>query len=553
MVRMSEGDNDIKRGLEDTIFLGEDPTEKVREVIERNFPGLWKPLDVALSAWTELLIEDITLPVALFFVGPPSSWKTTLIEILKVPNESYHVDQFTPAAFVSASVNVPSNKLPEIDLLPKIKGKLFLVPEMAPLWNMSRDHLVENVGIMTRVLDGQGLVRHTGTHGTRGYNEPIMFVWIAGTTPIPKRIWDLMGKLGSRLYFYPMDNDLMDEDELLKLLRDSKAYFAKVRECRDAVAKLMAKMRSLGRVRWNKANDKDDILRRLIPLAEFLARMRGSIETHYNESGGVEHYPPTIEQPSRALTWLYNLARGHAVLHGRLYLTEEDLKILYPIVLASGPYERARALEALAKLGGSATLKDFAEALGCSKEGARIIAYTLKNLGLVKLYEDPKAVGPKGGRPPLTIHLYERYLSIVRTALEEATRTGSVSLAKPEEGTTPSGLAKGSGPVCEERRSLAEHTGQTSLAKPFEIEVEHAGQASLAKLIEDAIRWLDEVTEHGQREADGLAFTEELLKLTGGDRESAIAIARELGRRGICHYDIPKKTVTFIPPKAPIG
>jgi hypothetical protein len=50
----------------------------------------------------------------------------------------------------------------------------------------------------------------------------------------------------------------------------------------------------------------------------------------------------------RAQAVLYNLARGHAVVHGRTYLADADLPCITQVTLASMPRERRQALLAFA-------------------------------------------------------------------------------------------------------------------------------------------------------------------------------------------------------------
>ena len=393
-----------------------DPTKELRETVEACFPSanIWHALDLALSAWAELSIKDITLPCALFLVDVPSSHKTTIVKILKsTEEEAYYLDDFTPAGFVSHAVGLTEEKLQKVDLLPKLKDKLFLIPEMASIWNASKDHLVRNVGYMTRVLDGDGLTRQSGVHGKRGYDEPIMFVWVAATTPIPRKVWSLLGKLGSRLYFCPT-NTHVDKNTLLKMLRGKEDYKTKIKKCRLAAVKLMVYLRKSpltheGKYEWNREADDEALLKKIICLADFLSRLRGFIEVSYDVEGNPESSMPLIEKPDRATEWLYNLARGHALLHGRRQINEEDVNVLTEVAMNSAPYRRVKAIEAIFKEDGVLTLQTFTNNLSCTKKTASNLAYTLKGLGLVNLYHDRDAVKETGGRPPLLINLKSEY------------------------------------------------------------------------------------------------------------------------------------------------
>ena len=79
---------------------------------------------------------------------------------------------------MSHNTAVSKEDLCEIDMLPKIRFKLLLTPELTPLFSASEDELMENLGIITSVLDGKGYVSHSGAHGRRGYYGNYMFTWV---------------------------------------------------------------------------------------------------------------------------------------------------------------------------------------------------------------------------------------------------------------------------------------------------------------------------------------------------------------------------------------
>ena len=47
-------------------------------------------------------------------------------------------------------------------MLPKIRLKMFLTPELTPTFSANEDDLRETLGIITSVLDGNGYVNHSG-------------------------------------------------------------------------------------------------------------------------------------------------------------------------------------------------------------------------------------------------------------------------------------------------------------------------------------------------------------------------------------------------------
>ena len=89
------------------------------------------------------------------------------------------------------------------------------MPELAPLFGLRNEDLLENFSILTRVFDGQGLSTDSGIHGQRGHTGDYLFAWIGCTTPIEYRVWKTMGKLGSRLLFFEMPSDEQTNDELV--------------------------------------------------------------------------------------------------------------------------------------------------------------------------------------------------------------------------------------------------------------------------------------------------------------------------------------------------
>jgi|RhiMethySRZTD1v2_1073278.scaffolds.fasta_scaffold454199_2 hypothetical protein len=108
----------------------------VRAVIEQNFPGLWPSVDLGLATIAGLLLKDNTNPVAVIYVGGPSSSKTTVADLFADHPLCYVSDNFTPASFVSHAATRSSKQLASVDLLPRIKHKVLVTPELAPIFRV---------------------------------------------------------------------------------------------------------------------------------------------------------------------------------------------------------------------------------------------------------------------------------------------------------------------------------------------------------------------------------------------------------------------------------
>ncbi|MCX6715675.1 MAG: bifunctional DNA primase/polymerase [Candidatus Taylorbacteria bacterium] len=154
--------------------------EEWAKIISANFPDLRFASEISLAVIAQFLIKDITNPFALVLVDVPSSGKTITINFFSdIPELTYSSDKFTPASFVSNSANVKKEKLGEIDLLPRIQYRMFLIRDMATLFAKRDEDLNELLGILTRVLDGEGLNTDSGVHGQREYNGEYLFMILA--------------------------------------------------------------------------------------------------------------------------------------------------------------------------------------------------------------------------------------------------------------------------------------------------------------------------------------------------------------------------------------
>src|SRR5437867_5624140 len=100
-------------------------------------------------------------------------------------------------------------------MLPKIKNKFFLCSELSPMFTKKQEEINETIGLITRLLDGQGLVTNTGACGQRGYEGEHMFTWLGASVDIPYRVHKLMGNLGPKLHFLRLPKTKKTEDALV--------------------------------------------------------------------------------------------------------------------------------------------------------------------------------------------------------------------------------------------------------------------------------------------------------------------------------------------------
>jgi hypothetical protein len=357
----------------------------VHDTISKHFPSLWTAVEAGLSTCATLLLADNANPVALIYVGPPSAGKTTVASMFdgaEVDGQPicYRSDKFTHAAFVSQSAKVNEAALKKIDLLPKIRHKVLLTPELGTIFRGKQDDLIERFSVITRVLDGQGFVTDSGTHGQRGYKGDYLFAWIGCTTPFDPIVWRVMAQLGSRLFFLIMDAAAEPTvEELVAGLKQSVPYKESLSECTVALHHFVdALFRDRGgvrAVRWDTEKNPEAVVKKIAQCAALLALLR----TPHDPNVTVQP-----ESPRRANAVLYNLARGHALISGRTHLEEDDLALVARVTLASIPEKRRAALLVLLRHDEEVvTVAQVQAGTGVSQHTAESIVKEFEWLGIV--------------------------------------------------------------------------------------------------------------------------------------------------------------------------
>ncbi len=381
--------------------------EEWQQVIKEHFSDLSMAAEACLSVVCQLLVTDVTNCFALVLVDDPSSGKTITINFFDdIDSITYSSDTFTPASFVSNSASKSKEALKEIDLLPRIRRKMMLVRDMATIFSARDDDLLKNMGILTRVLDGEGLSTDTGVHGRRALTGDYVFMLLAASTPIPLRVWKVMGALGQRLFFLSMNTKTKSEDALVQQLRSS-SYKRKEKLCKQATADLLRTVWNQHKdgIEWDSEKDDEKTLKIIARSALLLCRLRGQVVVYRDKWGDEDkdlgYTKPQIEKPDRVNQLLYNYCRGHAVAMNRTYVTEDDIPLLLRLALDSAPGQRAPLFQELLRKGGEMRTGDVESFLKCSNPTALKEMKTLTILGLcteedkefeaqkcIKLHED---------------------------------------------------------------------------------------------------------------------------------------------------------------------
>jgi hypothetical protein len=370
--------------------------KKLHDIVNVKIPELWEPLEFVLSMTKILNLKDCTLPFAGILLGSPSSWKTVAIELLRGLQNTFYTDNFTAKSFVSHNTSVPREQLVDIDLLPRIRNKAFLTPELGPTFAKKDEDLVEIIGIITRILDGHGFESDSGAHGHRGYNGTYMFVLIGAAVDIPWKVHKLLGTIGPKLYFLRLRKSEKSEDQYLSELKNDD-FNERISEIKELmidyqnwfhVCPLIELENKLSKIKWDSQKDDENALRIIVRLASLLSHLRGVVQTRETKDTQGTEYAytfATTEMPSRAMTQLRNLGRGHSLLKGRNYITMEDISLLVKVVLSTAAIERVLIFDLLIANRGRLTTSQIVDSLNTTPPTAKRTMAEFKALELVNI------------------------------------------------------------------------------------------------------------------------------------------------------------------------
>jgi hypothetical protein len=351
-------------------------------------PEIWPGLEFELSISRILNIEDCTLPFIGIVLGKPSSYKTVIISLMKKWPDAFYTDNFTAKSFVSHSTAVNAEELGEIDMLPKIKNKLFLTPELSPMFTTKEEDLQQLLGIVTRIADGHGYVSDSGAHGHRGYDEDIMFVWVGAAVDIPYKVYRALGNLGPKIYFFRMKFDEQTHDQLLDYATDDGNFNPQVMKIRNALFDYL-KWFEIGptltpKIKWDESKNSRDALRYIVGMADLLSYLRCVAQVWETSEGSDYDYRKSErEVPRRAITCLKNLAKGHGMLTGRNSITLEDIPMIIKTALDTASIERVSMFSLLIANNGILTTDQVLESLNVSKPTALKTMAEFEAIGLV--------------------------------------------------------------------------------------------------------------------------------------------------------------------------
>ena len=320
--------------------------DSVDPVVDSFFPALKDTVHACAAVFGVMALADRTRCMSLILEGGSGSGKTTVANMFLPTADSalveyvYRSDKFTPKSFVTHAGNKRKTELGQMDLLPKIEGKVLVTKELAPLFRGREHEMQDNFSMLISVLDGKGFVSDSGMQGQRGYDRDILFNWIGATTPLGPKVHRLMSQLGTRLLFYEVPMVPPTEEQLVDFLRRSVPSDGEV-TCKSAVNAFLENFfdtHPVSSVRMQEIRFPEPLRRRVAQVARFLAHARAEVKS--DKGDGTNWLPIAAMQPEgiyKVADALKELAFGHALICGRTAMDASDLKLIEDVAISSIP------------------------------------------------------------------------------------------------------------------------------------------------------------------------------------------------------------------------
>ena len=312
---------------------------EVKEVIRDEFGDEgWMVMRPLLATHATLLLDDIESSRAMMVEGQSGVGKTMLLKTFGGLNEQFcRRSDVTPASFVSAGSSNSNGNSNNKDLLPQLAGRTLAVRDAQTLFAGSEQTVQSRWSKLARIMDGDGYYRHTATHGKVGYDD-VRFNFIGATTPLSPRAGRMMGNVGQRLLFVEWPDEEYDDGWLTSVVDGGERQ--PIDRGRDVIQEFLRDLWDFhggsSNIAWEDER-RDEIIAVIEYLAEVVTFARASITNG----------EPQRESPKRIGQLLHDLARGHALIHGRTRLDLEDIGVCGRVALSTMPSKRRGAIRAL--------------------------------------------------------------------------------------------------------------------------------------------------------------------------------------------------------------
>jgi hypothetical protein len=268
-------------------------------------------------------------PLWMFLVAPPGGAKTETLTSLALCPDVYMTSSLSPKSLISGST---MRNGADPSLIPKLNGKMLVIKDFTSILSMRDLDKDEIFGILRDAYDGR-CGKEFGNGISRMYES--RFTILAGVTP---KIYELSQQhhaLGERFLKICVGDNLVhhEEEQVIRRSIDNINQEIQMRwELQDVVQSFLSRAIHSGQL----PKVPSAIVRRIIALAKFGARLRGTVsrDIYRNE---IMTSRPSAEVGSRLGKQLAKLGQSLAILHDRKEVNDHDYSVLKKVVLDTAP------------------------------------------------------------------------------------------------------------------------------------------------------------------------------------------------------------------------
>lgn len=311
-------------------------------------------------------------PLWVVIVGPPSSGKTEILRAFDRHEDTYFIDNITPATFVTGFTKAKG-------ILERMgsQQKTFVLQDLSCIISKPPYDRQQIIDTLRQVYNG---------FYSNEWGNGKKFTWkgkvglLAGCTPEIEGHHIAMGELGERFLYYRMDADEQDTRE--KMMVKARAMEGHEKEARQQIAAAMhgviaaCKNRALHDVKVDGRYSEW-----LDALVDVTTSLRSTVKRNSYRREIIE-YTPHKEGPGRMYKACQILLKSLATVRGKEAADEHDYEVVVKVCVDSIPSVRREVMKGLMKIardgGGGVRAKDIARLTGY--QSTESVGYHLADL-----------------------------------------------------------------------------------------------------------------------------------------------------------------------------
>lgn len=291
--------------------------------------------DVLTSAYLSNVVSQVSEPVWMQVIGPPSSHKTESLRPLLTYGDSIPLSSITVNGLVSGHRDKDGN---DPSLILHLNGKNLIIKDMTTLHTMPRSDRDKIFGDLRDAFDGS-CSKASGTAGFTNYKA--RFGVLCAVTEVVDAFQKESQQLGERFLSFRTFRYLPTHRDACTYLRHvlSAAHDKAVWRLRlvQTVIDCFGSIKQRYAL-YGPPSMSDEIRAQLIAMAHLLTQFRTS---------PVNNTPITGEMASRVVQQLVNLGDIHACSDNRSEWNDDDLSLIRRIVVDTLPVQRRRLITVL--------------------------------------------------------------------------------------------------------------------------------------------------------------------------------------------------------------